>query len=247
MYDDCVRNEIFGKIRIIGVTVKSKLKHASTGDLEIIAELGNVGRDDTEILGDKWQSAQFFFYRIEKIRARTRHPLAGLGGRCSGRYMPRGAEPAEMIETNHIHKSEKRAEAIDAPAITALPQDFPVIDGVPPELSLRTEVIRRHAGDKVGRRCSSSRKSSGFAQTSLESGETKKGKLPIRRTLLPDRIHEALALAEQQELSEANLLDFARQLTPGPAKAAGSRRTPRPATPTYQAPLYFSFKTRNSA
>src|SRR5215472_4604524 len=96
--DDCVRDEIFGKIWIIRVAVKSKLKHASTGDLELIAKLGNVRRDNPEILSDERQSAQFFFYRIKKICARALHPLTCLGGYCSGRYMPRRCEPAKMIQ-----------------------------------------------------------------------------------------------------------------------------------------------------
>ena len=60
--------------------------------------------------------------------------------------MPGSGEPAEVIEPNHINKSEKRSKKIDAPAIAALPQGFPVIDGVPPKLSVRAEIIRRHAG-----------------------------------------------------------------------------------------------------
>ena len=220
--NDRVRNEVFGEIGIVGVTVKSKLEDPSAGDLKLIAELGNVWRDNTEILSDEWQSAQLSFYRVEKIRARTGHPLAGLGSRCSGWYVPRGAKTAEVIEPNHIHKSEKRAEAIDAPPITALPQDFPVIDGVPPELSLRAEIIRRHASDKSRTTMLVQQEKLGVPPDVTRVGRNEKREIADQaHTSCPTVSHEALPLAEQQKLSEVNLLDFAPQLAPRAVQSCG--------------------------
>jgi len=174
------------------------LQDACPGDLEIIAELGNVGRDDAKILGDKWQSAQFFFHRIEKISARTRHPLSGLGSRRTGWYVPRGAKTAEVIQTDDIHKSEKRAEAIDAPAIAALPQAFPVVDGVTPELPLRAEVIRRHAGDKSRTAMLVQQEELGVRPDIARVGRNEKREVANQaHTSCLTVSHEALALAEQ--------------------------------------------------
>ena len=46
------------------------------------------------------------------------------------------------------------------------------------------DVLSEGVATKRGRRCASSRNSSGLAHTSLESGATKKGRSPIKRTPL---------------------------------------------------------------
>ena len=88
-------------------------------------------------------------HRAEELGARTRHPLAGLGRRRPGRYVPGGRERAEMIQANHVHVGQQGAQAVDAPAIAGPAQGVPVIDRVAPELSLGTEVVGWHAGDEA--------------------------------------------------------------------------------------------------
>jgi hypothetical protein len=72
-----------------------------------------------------------------------------LGRSCPGRYVPGGREATEMVQTNHIHVSQQRTEAIDAPAIAGPAQLVPVVDGVAPELSLGAEIIGGHAGHEA--------------------------------------------------------------------------------------------------
>ena len=127
-----------------------------------------------------------------------------------------------MIQTNDIDKSEKRTEAIDAPAIAALPQDFPVVDGVPPELSLRAEVIRRHAGDKSRTAILVQQEELGVRPDVAGVGRNEKREVADQaHTSCPTVPHEAFALAEEQELREANLLDFTRQLAPRSGQSCG--------------------------
>ena len=54
-----------------------------------------------------------------------------------------------MIQTNYIHVSQQRTEAIDAPAIAGPAQRVPVIDGVAPELSLGAELIGGHTSHEA--------------------------------------------------------------------------------------------------
>src|SRR5437899_10627960 len=99
------------------MAVESKLQHPRPRHLELVAERRNVRRDQAEILSNERHYAQLSLYRVEKISARTWYPLAGLGRTCPGRYMPGGRQATEMIQTNHIHVSQQRAEAIDGPAL----------------------------------------------------------------------------------------------------------------------------------
>ena len=45
--------------------------------------------------------------RGEEIGPGTRHPLARLGRRRSGRHVPGGREAAEVIEPNHVHVGQQ--------------------------------------------------------------------------------------------------------------------------------------------
>src|SRR5439155_19586456 len=89
-----------------------------------------------------------FQYGTEKFGAGCRHPLARPSARCSCWYVPGGRERAEMIEADHVYVSQKRAKAVYAPTIPCPPKSVPIIDRISPELSFRTEVIGRNAGDE---------------------------------------------------------------------------------------------------
>ena len=99
------------------MAVESKLQDSCPRHVELVAERANLRRDQAQILSDEREYAELSLYRAEEISARTWHPMPGLGRRCPGRYVPGGCEPTEMIQTNHIHVSQQRTEAIDAPAI----------------------------------------------------------------------------------------------------------------------------------
>ena len=106
--NDCVRDVVVGKVRVIGVAVEGKLQDPCPGHVELVAKRSNVRRDQAKIFRNERQHAQLSLYRAEEISARTRDPLAGLGRSCPGRYMPGGREPAKMIQTDHVHVGEKR-------------------------------------------------------------------------------------------------------------------------------------------
>src|SRR5882757_7387365 len=113
--------------------IKSELEHPRPGHAEVVAEGANIGRDQPQILGDERQTAQLSLHRAEELRARTRHPLAGLRRRGSGGYVPGGRESAEMVQADRVHVSQQRAQAVDAPAEAGTTKYVPVIDGIAPE------------------------------------------------------------------------------------------------------------------
>ena len=84
----------------------------------------------------------------EELGARASAPIGPL---CAvdapGWHVPGRREGAEMIQPNHVHVGQQRAQAVDAPAISAPTKRVPVVDGVAPELPFRAEVVGRHPGD----------------------------------------------------------------------------------------------------
>src|SRR5258708_35048659 len=127
--------------------IKSELEEPGPGQAGVVAEGANIGRDQPQILGDEWQTAQPSLHRAEELGARTWHPLAGLRRRGSGGYVPGGGECAEMVQADRIHVSQQGAQAGDGPAVTGTTKRGPVIDGGAPELSLGAEVDPKHTGD----------------------------------------------------------------------------------------------------
>ena len=95
------------------MTVESKLQDTGAGHLELVSKSRHVRRYHPEILGDKRQNAKLPQYCFEKGASRTRHPLAGLGCRCSGGDVLRGRESPEMIQANEIDVRKERAEPVD--------------------------------------------------------------------------------------------------------------------------------------
>src|SRR5215470_18560058 len=72
---DRVRWKILGKMRVVRISVKSKLQHSGSRNIEFIAEFANVGSDQSKIFGDKWQAAHFFPDHPEKFGTGAGRPL----------------------------------------------------------------------------------------------------------------------------------------------------------------------------
>src|SRR5271165_4943102 len=93
--------------------------------------------------------AQLLLHCLEKTGAGARRPLAGLS-RCRPCWnVPRGREPTEVIQANHVHVRQEGTQAVDTPSIPSRTKSVPVVDGVTPQLSLRTEIVRRNSSDEA--------------------------------------------------------------------------------------------------
>src|SRR5262245_55077971 len=131
------------------MAVECELEDLRPGNVEMVAQGANVGSDQPQVLREEGKTPQLLLYRGEKLGPRPRHPLARLGSRRPGGYVPGRREGAEVIEPNRVHVGQQGAQPIDAPAKTGPTKRLPVIDGVAPELPLGAEIVWRHAGHKT--------------------------------------------------------------------------------------------------
>ena len=152
----------------------------------------------------------------------TRHPLATLGGRRAGRYVPGRRKAAEVIEPNHVHVSQQSPQAVDAPAIAGLAKRLPIVNRIAPELSLSAEVVGRHSGDEA--RPVLVRRAETVPGWPRHRSNPEKRKMAGRRSgarLWRARSPSGVRLAEQQKLRKANLIDLAASVL---ARLGQSRR-----------------------
>src|SRR5260370_37771605 len=117
--------------------------------MKMVGELTNVRRDESQVLRDERQSAEVSLDRAKELSARTRRPLARLGGWRPGWDVPGGGELTKMIQPNQIQVSQQRLHAVDAPSVAGPANHLPVIHGVAPELPLGAEIVGRDASDKT--------------------------------------------------------------------------------------------------
>src|SRR5215831_2267382 len=145
-----VSHVLVRQVRVLWSAVEGKLEDACPGQMEPVAECTHVGRDQSQVFGDEWKTAQRAFDRAEELGARTQYPLTALGCWCTRRYAPRRRERAEMIQADDVDLSQNRADAVDPPTIAGPAKSVPIVDGVPPELSLRAEVVGRDSSHEPG-------------------------------------------------------------------------------------------------
>src|SRR5262245_59142462 len=129
--------------------------------------------------------------------------------------MPGGRESTGMIESNQIDMRQERAHTVNPPSVPAPSMGFPVVDGVAPELALGIEIVRRDAANK-------SRPSLLVQLEQLRIGPHVAGVRGDEKGQVADQAHAVLvrvvlqsfSLAEQEELRQANLIDFVREVAP---------------------------------
>src|SRR5205085_11876255 len=111
----------------------------------------HVRRDDAEVFSDDGHLAEILPEQCEQLAARHLDPVAALGSRVTGRNFPAGGKATEVIYADDVNRSERRAQTIFPPLITAFAVPRPVVDRIAPELAGLAEVIWRHAGNHLRR------------------------------------------------------------------------------------------------
>src|SRR5271170_568207 len=146
---DRVGNKVVREIWVVDMTVKGKLQDPSPRKLKLVAQCVHVRSNQAQIFDNKGQAAQLFAHCFKKACARARRPLSGLSGRCSCGNVPGGRKPAEVIQTNRIHVSKQSPQPVDGPPITSGAKRVPVVNRIPPQLSLCAEIVGRDAGNEA--------------------------------------------------------------------------------------------------
>ena len=98
--------------------VERELQHLHPGEVQVLAELADVGRDDAQVLGDERQAAQRLAGGPEEVLAGPGDPLALAGRGGAGRDVPGGGEAAEVVEADEVHVVQQGAQPVDPPAVT---------------------------------------------------------------------------------------------------------------------------------
>src|ERR1043166_1347970 len=130
------------------MTVESKLQDTCSWKLKLVTQHPDIRSNDSEIFDDERQATQLAGYSCEKVRTRTLYPVARLGRWRARRYVPGGHKSAEVVQPNRIHVSQQGTDPIDGPSVAGGAKSIPVVNRISPQLSLRTEVVRRDASHK---------------------------------------------------------------------------------------------------
>ena len=122
--------------------------------------------------------------------------------------MPGRRESAEMVQSNQVDMSQQCPHAIDAPAVTRAAKRIPVIDRIAPKLSVRAEVIGRHAGDELRPALFGQKEDVGVRPDIAGIGRHEEGQVTDEADAVCPRVRfQSLALTEDQELHEAGPID----------------------------------------
>src|SRR5262245_54452481 len=88
--DNGVVDIVVGQMWVVAMTVERELQNASAGELKDVTKHAHIRRDDSQILGQEWQSPDDLLYDAEQAGARTRDPFTRLRCWRRGRHMPGG-------------------------------------------------------------------------------------------------------------------------------------------------------------
>src|ERR1022692_718817 len=72
------------------------------------------------------------------------------GGCLAGRYLPISFKAAKVVQTNHVHHLERRAQSIDPPFVSRGLHVIPAINRISPKLPVGAEIIGRNTGHLSG-------------------------------------------------------------------------------------------------
>src|SRR5208282_6303354 len=221
---DRIGNIVLRQVRVFWVAVEGELEDSRSRDMNLVAQCAHVRRDHSQVFRKKWKVAQLVLYCAEELGARTWHPLPSLRGGCSSRHMPSSGERTKVIQANCVHVRQQGAESIYAPAIAGPPVDLPVVHGVAPELSIGAEVVGRYAGYETRTVVIIQQEQFRVGPNIARVRRNEKGQVTNQaHTLCTCVFLELFALAEQDELSEAHLLDWVCQLSASPSQRGRDR------------------------
>src|SRR5215472_5032866 len=128
--------------------IEGELQNPRPGQSKLVTQCLYIRSNNSQIFDDKRQVAELVARCFEKLCSGPLYPLSRLGRWCTRWNVPCGREPAEVIQANRVHVSEQGAHPVNRPPITRRAEGIPVVDGIAPQLSLRTEIVRGHTGNE---------------------------------------------------------------------------------------------------
>jgi hypothetical protein len=147
--DDGVADEVLREVWVVGMTVESKLQNTCSRKLKLVAQRHYVCSDNAEIFNDEWQAAQLSRHTLEKVNTRTLHPLARLSRRRPRGHVPCCRKSSEVVQSDSINMGKQSTNPIDGPPVPGCAKRIPVVHGIAPQLSLRTELVGGDTGHEA--------------------------------------------------------------------------------------------------
>ena len=139
-----------GQIAAAVARVEGKFQHLHPRPAGVPQQLGHARRGIAQILGDELQLGKPALQPVDEIHPRPFDPLAVFGGGVAVGHGPVALQPAEMVDTQHVEQLSRAVDAPYPPAKAVIPHGVPVVQRVAPQLPVGAEVIRRHAGHRLG-------------------------------------------------------------------------------------------------
>ena len=172
--EDAVPDHVVGDADVplpAGIDVlEGEDQHLHPGDPELVHHLPDVQGDGPEVLGDDREAGELPRERAEEPRGGGRHPPPVRRRRRAGRDLPVRDEAAEVVDPDVVHAREGPLHPLRPPREAVPLQGVPAVERDGPRAG--RSALKRSGGapeTAVGRRSSSSRKYSGWSQTSALS------------------------------------------------------------------------------
>ena len=131
----------------LAVGVERKFHYPHTGQSGILQQLLDFRRQIAQILGDKACPVEPAGQHPHKAHSRALTPTAVLCGLVAVGHGPVALHPAEVVDAQHVEELRRTLDPADPPAVAVRLHALPVVQGIPPELSVRREGIGRDTGD----------------------------------------------------------------------------------------------------
>src|SRR6266498_2447517 len=96
---------------------EGELQHLHPRNPDRLAQLDDLRRDESEVLGDERQIAERVADGIEQRLAWTRHPAAVNSRRLVRRNLPIRDEAPEVIDAQNVGEAQRGAEARHPPTV----------------------------------------------------------------------------------------------------------------------------------
>src|SRR5580704_8402923 len=96
-----------------------ELQKTHARQTELLPQFLHRRSDHAQVLRHNRKFAEYVLHRRQKLFPRSFDPAPINGCRCAGGNLPVRFKAAEMVESRHIEKRERSAEALDPPLVSA--------------------------------------------------------------------------------------------------------------------------------
>ena len=135
-----------GEVFVLAVR-ETELEYLHSGIAALVEHFAYLGRDESQILGDYVQLAEFFLCKAEQFVIRAFFPFADSRILVAERNGVIAFKTAEVVNADDIVQLRSGSDTLDPPLVACFLVVFPVVERISPKLTRWREVIGRTACD----------------------------------------------------------------------------------------------------